>query len=184
MQSAATRFVIPRNASSAPLLPRSGGEGSGVGGASANSLPEEQAAPPPTPDPSPPRARARGGRGVHRAWLRDLAPTNSRHCERKRSNPWCRKCSKRRLDCFVAYAPRNDGNSSSCPDLIRASINLRKSLPKGMDCRVKPGNDEKAPTAPPADPRNTQSSCDRSWRGSIRAWLRNWRCPRRRARPS
>src|SRR3984893_5062309 len=36
---------------------------------------------------------------------------------------------------------------SSCPDLIRASILLRKSLAgkdfaKGMDCRVKPGNDE------------------------------------------
>jgi hypothetical protein len=32
---------------------------------------------------------------------------------------------------------------SSCPDLIRASINLHKSLlAKGMDCRVKPGNDK------------------------------------------
>jgi hypothetical protein len=44
-----------------------------VGGASANSLPEEQADRPPTPDPSPPRARARGGRGAHCAQLRDLA---------------------------------------------------------------------------------------------------------------
>jgi hypothetical protein len=32
-----------------------------------------------------------------------------RHCERKRSNPWRRECSKRRVDCFVARAPRNDG---------------------------------------------------------------------------
>src|SRR5580700_9691338 len=39
---------------SSPLPPRSGGEGSGVGGGSANSLPEEQAETPPTPDPSPP----------------------------------------------------------------------------------------------------------------------------------
>jgi hypothetical protein len=46
-----------------------------VGGASANSLPEEQTDRPPTPDleselcspRTPPRARARGGRGDHRA---------------------------------------------------------------------------------------------------------------------
>jgi hypothetical protein len=44
-----------------------------VGGASASSLPEEQTDRPPTPDPSPPRARACGGRGDHRAQLRDLA---------------------------------------------------------------------------------------------------------------
>src|ERR1700688_3254345 len=44
-----------------PLPPRSGGEGSGVGGASANSLPEEQADTPPTPDPSPPLASLAGG---------------------------------------------------------------------------------------------------------------------------
>ena len=46
-----------------PLPPRAlarGGEGSGVGGASANSLAAEPAEPPPTPDPSPP---LRGGRG-------------------------------------------------------------------------------------------------------------------------
>jgi hypothetical protein len=30
----------------------------------------------------------------------------------------------------------------SCPGLTRASIPLRKSLSKKMDCRVKPGNDE------------------------------------------
>ena len=45
-----------------PLPPRSGGEGSGVGGGAANSLTAEQAETPPTPDPSPPRAtRAEGG---------------------------------------------------------------------------------------------------------------------------
>ncbi len=50
---------------SAPLLPRSGGEGSGVGGASASWVPVSERAdaePPPTPDPSPPRAlRGEGG---------------------------------------------------------------------------------------------------------------------------
>jgi DNA ligase-1 len=52
-------------APSSPLPPRSGGEGSGVGGGSAYSLSEtgtEPAEAPPTPDPSPPRAvRAEGG---------------------------------------------------------------------------------------------------------------------------
>jgi len=47
--------------SPSPLPPRSGGEGSGVGGGSANSLPEEQADTPPSPDPSPPRAARVGG---------------------------------------------------------------------------------------------------------------------------
>src|SRR6187455_3442648 len=42
--------------SPSPLPPRSGGEGSGVGGASANPLAEECADRPPTPDPSPPLA--------------------------------------------------------------------------------------------------------------------------------
>jgi DNA ligase-1 len=52
----------PATALAAPLPPRSGGEGLGVGGASANSPPDEQADRPPTPDPSPPRAtRAEGG---------------------------------------------------------------------------------------------------------------------------
>src|SRR5690349_8518819 len=40
---------------SAPLPPRSGGEGSGVGGLSAHSISSEFAETPPTPDPSPPR---------------------------------------------------------------------------------------------------------------------------------
>ena len=39
-------------------------------------------------------------------------------------------------------------------------------------------------TAPPADRRNTRSSCGRSWRDSIRASLRNSRCLPRKARPS
>src|SRR5580693_3494203 len=47
-----------------PASEASGGEGAGVGGASANSLPEEQADKPPTPDPSPP---LRGRRGEGRA---------------------------------------------------------------------------------------------------------------------
>jgi DNA ligase 1 len=51
-------------ATSSPLPPRSGGEGSGVGGLSASSRPQagtESAEPPPTPDPSPPRAMRAGG---------------------------------------------------------------------------------------------------------------------------
>ena len=47
-----------------PLLPRSGGEGSGVGGLCRVASGSEFAEAPPTPDPSPPRASARGGRGV------------------------------------------------------------------------------------------------------------------------
>ncbi len=47
---------------SSPLPPRSGGEGSGVGGGSANPLPASRVERPPTPDPSPPRAtRVEGG---------------------------------------------------------------------------------------------------------------------------
>jgi ATP-dependent helicase Lhr and Lhr-like helicase len=45
---------------SAPLPPRSGGEGSGVGGLSAHSTRSESADAPPTPDPSPPRATLAG----------------------------------------------------------------------------------------------------------------------------
>src|SRR5258708_21938939 len=44
-----------------PLPPRSGGEGFGVGGLSANSSANECAETPPTPDPSPPRAARAGG---------------------------------------------------------------------------------------------------------------------------
>jgi ATP-dependent Lhr-like helicase len=46
--------------SSAPLPPRSGGEGSGVGGLSARHTSIEYAEAPPTPDPSPPSAFAKG----------------------------------------------------------------------------------------------------------------------------
>ena len=46
---------------SAPLPPRSGGEGSGVGGASTSSV---RVGTPPTPDPSPPRAARAGGGGT------------------------------------------------------------------------------------------------------------------------
>src|SRR5258707_13770548 len=46
-----------------PARAARGGEGSGVGGASANSLAEEFAEAPPTPNPSPP---LRGGRGEKR----------------------------------------------------------------------------------------------------------------------
>jgi ATP-dependent Lhr-like helicase len=44
-----------------PLPPRSGGEGSGVGGVSVRHPSVEFAEPPPTPDPSPPRASRAGG---------------------------------------------------------------------------------------------------------------------------
>src|SRR6478735_8967019 len=49
---------------SSPLPPRSGGEGSGVGGVSANSrspVATDSDEAPPTPDPSPPRASRVGG---------------------------------------------------------------------------------------------------------------------------
>jgi DNA ligase-1 len=52
----------PTHAQSAPLLPRSGREGSGVGGLSTKPALSVDAALPPTPDPSPPRAlRGEGG---------------------------------------------------------------------------------------------------------------------------
>jgi DNA ligase 1 len=61
-ETVALMWPSPFHARSAPLPPRSGGEGLGVGGGAANSLPEEQAETPPTPDPSPPRAlRVEGG---------------------------------------------------------------------------------------------------------------------------
>ncbi|HXN67769.1 MAG TPA: ATP-dependent DNA ligase [Bradyrhizobium sp.] len=57
-------LMWPKSPSS-PLPPRSGGEGSGVGGSAANSLSEERADTPPTPDPSPPRAlRVEGGERI------------------------------------------------------------------------------------------------------------------------
>ena len=51
--------------SSPPLPPRSGGEGSGVGGASTNSLSDECADSTPHPRPLPATRYARGGRGAH-----------------------------------------------------------------------------------------------------------------------
>jgi hypothetical protein len=39
----------------------------------------------------------------------------------------------------------------SCAGLTRASIHLRKSLSKKMDCRVKPGNDEACRVKPGND---------------------------------
>jgi DNA ligase-1 len=52
----------PPHAQSAPLPPRSGGEGSEVGGLSAGTAASVKAAPPTTPNPSPPRAmRVEGG---------------------------------------------------------------------------------------------------------------------------
>ena len=60
-ETVALMWPSPFHARSTPLPPRSGGEGSGVGGVSANSLPVERAEAPPTPDPSPPRATRVGG---------------------------------------------------------------------------------------------------------------------------
>src|ERR1700729_4281971 len=51
----------PMQTQSTPLPPHSGGEGSGMGGGSANSLRAEQDERPPTPDPSPPLASLAGG---------------------------------------------------------------------------------------------------------------------------
>jgi hypothetical protein len=58
----------------------------------------------------------------------------------------------------VADNPRLDGTAprdacsgcSSCPDLIRASIGLHKTLAKEMDGRVKPGHDELYRSGEPA----------------------------------
>jgi DNA ligase-1 len=53
------------HARSSPLPPRSGGEGSGVGGGAANTAANFRVDRPPTPDPSPPRAmRVEGGEKI------------------------------------------------------------------------------------------------------------------------
>ena len=57
---------------SSPLPPRSGGEGSGVGGLSTRNAGSYFAALPPTPDPSPPRAMARGRRGEESSVNHDI----------------------------------------------------------------------------------------------------------------
>ncbi|THD56090.1 MAG: hypothetical protein E8A46_04325 [Bradyrhizobium sp.] len=62
--SAHMALVWPRSepARPSPLPPRSGGEGSGVGGSAAIADAAFPADSPPTPDPSPPRAmRVEGG---------------------------------------------------------------------------------------------------------------------------
>jgi len=59
-----------------PLPPRSGGEGSGVGGLSARTADSEFAEAPPIPDPSPPRAsRAGGGEKIALAAASSLIST-------------------------------------------------------------------------------------------------------------
>src|ERR1700676_4603091 len=76
-----------RDGSMPPLPPRSGGEGSRVGGASANSLPEEQADRPPTPDPPPPRAARAGGRGEEGERLRMTVRASSAPTRKTRPSP-------------------------------------------------------------------------------------------------
>src|SRR6266404_3078166 len=75
-----------------------GGEGSGVGGASANSVPErerELAEPPPTPDPSPP---LRGGRGADGPGFDETRPGFGEAPQRE-------------------FAPANYGTSATIPPL-------------------------------------------------------------------
>ena len=55
------------------------------------------------------RAEADDGGGEGRRVRRRARSVCTRHCERQRSNPEPRA----RLDCFVARAPRNDGESSA-----------------------------------------------------------------------
>jgi len=79
--------------------------GVGGGGGAAYSEAAVRADRPPTPDPSPPRARARGGRGKNS--VARSRPANSRHCERSEAIHGAAN-AERRVDCFVASAPRND----------------------------------------------------------------------------
>jgi ATP-dependent DNA ligase len=66
----------PSHVQSTPLPPRSGGEGSGVGGLSAGAAASVNAAPPPTPDPSPPLASlAEGGERTVRGLNNPPPPT-------------------------------------------------------------------------------------------------------------
>src|SRR5437879_1986891 len=61
-ETVALMWPSPFHGRSPPFPPRSGGEGSGVGGLSAGTAASVNAALPPTPDPSPPRAmRVEGG---------------------------------------------------------------------------------------------------------------------------
>jgi DNA ligase-1 len=66
----------PTHAQSAPLPPRSGGEGSGVGGRAASTEAAVLADRPPTPDPSPPRAlRVEGGERIEAGHNNPPPPT-------------------------------------------------------------------------------------------------------------
>ena len=92
------------------LPPRSGGEGSRVGGGAANTAVGEFADRPPTPTPqselrsSRPRhalTRAEGGEKKTSSIFKQHIPS----LRAKRSNPCGNKHS---VDCVVAFAPRND----------------------------------------------------------------------------
>ncbi len=52
----------------------------------------------------------------------------ARRCERKRSNPWA---ATGRMDCFVAFAPRNDGRAIHKPQPLthHSTSSLRKQGP-------------------------------------------------------
>src|SRR5205085_8060311 len=65
-ETVALMWPVSQHAPSAPLSPRSGGEGSGVGGPPADSSAGLLGEAPAAPDPSPPRV-ARAGRGEHTA---------------------------------------------------------------------------------------------------------------------
>jgi DNA ligase 1 len=78
---------------STPLPPRSGGEGSGVGGLSAEIAASVTAVAPPTPDPSPPRAaRVEGGERIVPAATslvprRNIAATSHDNAQPGHNNP-------------------------------------------------------------------------------------------------
>src|ERR1700720_356179 len=56
-----------------------------------------------------------------------------------------RSCQDAQVKWRSVASDRPPHTQSSCPDLIRAFIILRRSLAKRMDCRVKPGNDQAEP---------------------------------------
>ncbi len=77
---------VPADAATrTPLPPRSGGEGSGVGGSAASAGAHEFVETPPTPDPSPPRAARVGGgeRAVSAALIEPIA----RHAAKLTNTP-------------------------------------------------------------------------------------------------
>ena len=80
-QASSPRCLSARGSVNSPPSTRNarGGEGSGVGGVSADSVPERErvfAAPPPAPDPSPP-LRGRRGRRTYRSCAGALAYTST-----------------------------------------------------------------------------------------------------------